>query len=160
MQFECSGPRPCWPTRCWTSTGCWLVKRRGNLACRRTGRATARCEGGYDNEIAVLSPRRPDGKLTTLYRPENGSFVGDVDLHFDADRMLFSMPGHAQPLPDLRDRRRRIGGLRQVTPAEARRRQLRRLLPARRPDHLRLDRLLPRRALRRRRRSRWPTCTS
>ena len=48
---------------------------------------------GYDNEIALLSPVRPGGKLTTLYRPADGRFVGDVDLHFDADRLLFSMPG-------------------------------------------------------------------
>ena len=49
---------------------------------------------GYDNEIAVLSPVTPEGKLTTLYRPKDGSnFVGDVDLHFDAEKMLFSMPG-------------------------------------------------------------------
>ncbi|MFH1268736.1 MAG: hypothetical protein ABIK89_23675, partial [Planctomycetota bacterium] len=48
---------------------------------------------GYDNPIAVLAPVRPDGELTTLYRPEGGRFVGDVDLHFDSDRMLFSMPG-------------------------------------------------------------------
>ena len=47
---------------------------------------------GYDNEIAVLSPVRPGGKLTTLFRPAGGRFVGDVDLHFDADRLLFSMP--------------------------------------------------------------------
>ncbi len=48
---------------------------------------------GYDNQIAVLSPVRPEGKLTTLYRPEGGRFVGDVDLHYDAQRLLFSMPG-------------------------------------------------------------------
>jgi formylglycine-generating enzyme required for sulfatase activity len=48
---------------------------------------------GYDNEIDVLSPVRPDGKLAKLYRPEGGRFVGDLELHFDADRMLFSMPG-------------------------------------------------------------------
>jgi len=60
---------------------------------------------GYDNEIAVLSPVRPDGKLTTFFRPpgesnaKNGKvsglgsrFVGDVDLNFDGDKMLFSMP--------------------------------------------------------------------
>ena len=47
---------------------------------------------GYDNEIAVLSPVRPGGKLTTLYRPEGGRFVGELRLHFDADRLLFSMP--------------------------------------------------------------------
>ncbi len=58
---------------------------------------------GYDDEIAVLSldrsGRPPEGgttnsgKLSTLFRPEGGRFVGDVDLHWDADRMLFSMPG-------------------------------------------------------------------
>jgi len=50
-------------------------------------------KNGYDNEIAVLSPVRPDGELTTLYKPEAGRFVGDVDLEFDADKLLFSMPG-------------------------------------------------------------------
>ncbi|MBC8871342.1 MAG: SUMF1/EgtB/PvdO family nonheme iron enzyme [Planctomycetes bacterium] len=48
---------------------------------------------GFDNQIAVLSPVRPDGELTTFFEPDGGRFVGDVDLHFDADRMLFSMPG-------------------------------------------------------------------
>jgi len=45
---------------------------------------------GYDNEIGVLSLA---GEYHTLYRPENGSFVGDVDLHWDADRLLFTMQG-------------------------------------------------------------------
>ena len=47
---------------------------------------------GYTNEIAVLSPARPGGKLATLYRPDGGRFAGDVRLHFDAGRLLFSMP--------------------------------------------------------------------
>ena len=52
---------------------------------------------GYDNEIAVLSPAGGAGwagplRLETLYRPDGERFVGDVDLHFDADRLLFSMP--------------------------------------------------------------------
>ncbi|MBM3335517.1 hypothetical protein FJY63_12725, partial [Candidatus Sumerlaeota bacterium] len=45
---------------------------------------------GYDNEIAVLSPVRPDGKLTTLYRPANDGYVGEIDLHYDGSRLLFS----------------------------------------------------------------------
>jgi len=45
----------------------------------------------YDNEIAILSPVAPEGKLTTLYQPEGHRFVGDVDLHFDGGRLLFSM---------------------------------------------------------------------
>ena len=48
---------------------------------------------GFDNEIATLSPVRPDGALTTLYRPEKKVFVGDVELDFDADKMLFSSIG-------------------------------------------------------------------
>lgn len=48
---------------------------------------------GYDDEIAVLSPVRPEGQLTTLFRPDGGRFVGDVDLDFDSSRLLFSMPG-------------------------------------------------------------------
>ena len=48
---------------------------------------------GFDDSIEVLSPVRPDGKLDTVFKPDKDVFVGDVDLHFDADRMLFSMPG-------------------------------------------------------------------
>ena len=48
---------------------------------------------GYDNEIAVLSDFRGAGTMTTLFRPEGGRFVGDVDLHWKADRLIFSMPG-------------------------------------------------------------------
>jgi len=48
----------------------------------------------YDNEIATLSPVHPAGELTTLYRPERVTdFVGDIDLHFDAGKMLFSRSG-------------------------------------------------------------------
>jgi len=46
-----------------------------------------------DNEIAVLSPLRPDGRLTTLFRPEKLAYVGEIKLHFDADRILFSSIG-------------------------------------------------------------------
>lgn len=49
---------------------------------------------GYDNEIAVLSGLHSvEPRLETLFRPEGGRFVGDVDLHWEADRLLFSMPG-------------------------------------------------------------------
>ncbi len=57
---------------------------QGNCALRRTG---------YDNQIALMSPVRPGAPLTTLYAPKDTEFVGDVDLNFDADKMVFSMPG-------------------------------------------------------------------
>jgi len=72
---------------------------------------------GYDNEIQVLSPVRPGGAATRLFRPEKGEFVGDIRLHYDADRMLFSMPtakGAWQVFEMGIDGK----GLRQVTPDE------------------------------------------
>lgn len=46
---------------------------------------------GYTNDIALWSPSEPDAPLRTVYRPEEQLFVGDLDLHFGAERLLFSM---------------------------------------------------------------------
>jgi len=81
---------------------------QGNCALPKTG---------YDNEIAILSPLRPDGKLTTLYRPDGDRFVGDVDLHFDAEKMLFSMPA-SKGRWQIWEIRADGTGLRQVTPGD------------------------------------------
>jgi len=48
-------------------------------------------KNGYDNQLVVLSDWKTLPNRKTLLEPENGRFVGDVDLHFDADRVLFSM---------------------------------------------------------------------
>ena len=48
---------------------------------------------GFDNRLCALSPVRPEGKLSPLYQPTGGRFVGDLKLHFDGDRLLFSMSG-------------------------------------------------------------------
>ena len=94
-----------------------LIKRRGNLGLPQNWQGNCVMRGKYDNEIAVLSPVRPDGELTTLYRPEKEVFVGDVDLHWDAGRMIFSMPGENNRYQIFE-----LGvdgeGLRQVTPTE------------------------------------------
>ena len=47
---------------------------------------------GYDNTLVVLSLVRPGGNLETIFRPEGDRFIGDIDLHYDADRLLMSMP--------------------------------------------------------------------
>lgn len=52
---------------------------------------------GYESELVALRPIRPEGELATLFRPAGGEFVGDVDLDFDASRMLFSMPAESGP---------------------------------------------------------------
>jgi formylglycine-generating enzyme required for sulfatase activity len=54
---------------------------------------------GYDNDIVRLSAG-DEGAFTELapvFRPEGSGFVGDVDLHFDGDRMMFSMSDKYDP---------------------------------------------------------------
>ena len=48
---------------------------------------------GHDNALVTLGPRDDDPNPVTLYQPSNTCFIGDVDLHWDAKRMLVSMPG-------------------------------------------------------------------
>lgn len=48
---------------------------------------------GYDDSICVLSPVGPEGEVSTLYKPAKDVFVGDVDLNFDGDKLLFSSIG-------------------------------------------------------------------
>ncbi len=43
----------------------------------------------YEDELVLMSVAG-DGKVTTLHKPASGMFIGDVDLHFDADKLLFS----------------------------------------------------------------------
>lgn len=45
--------------------------------------------GKFDDELVVMSPIC-EGEVRTVYQPGGGKFVGDVDLHFDADRLLFA----------------------------------------------------------------------
>ena len=71
----------------------------------------------WDNEIALLSPVRPEGRLATLYKPDGRRLITDLDLHWDARRLLFSMPGSQNKWQVFE-----IGadgkGLRQVTPGD------------------------------------------
>ncbi|MCX6616942.1 MAG: hypothetical protein NTZ98_12705, partial [Acidobacteria bacterium] len=71
---------------------------------------------GYDNEIAALSPVRPDGKLSALFRPANKELVGDVRLHWDAGRFLFTKPHQGRW--QVFELRADGSGLRQVTPGD------------------------------------------
>ena len=69
---------------------------------------------GWDNEIAVLSPVRPDGRLTTLHRPRGDDYAGEIELHWKADRLLFTAsPGGRYRVFEIRADG---SGLRQVTP--------------------------------------------
>ena len=57
-------------------------------------------------------------KLTTLYKPAKGEFVGDVDLHFDAGQDAVLDARHATAAGRSGRSRADGTGLRQVTPGE------------------------------------------
>ena len=95
-----------------------LKRKRGQLGlptnhqCNSCLKQTA-----YDNEIAVLSPVRPEGALSTLFRPSGRQYVGEIDLHFDGQRLLFTMPnGRNWQIHEIRADG---SGLRQVSREEA-----------------------------------------
>ena len=70
-----------------------LKRKRGQLGLPTNHQCNATLDqAGYDNELAVLSQVGDGMHLTTLYRPEGGHYVGEMDLHCDADRLLFTMP--------------------------------------------------------------------
>jgi formylglycine-generating enzyme required for sulfatase activity len=87
----------------------------------------------WTNEIAVLSPARPQGTLTTLFKPDASRLVSDLDLHWDASKLLFSMPDRSNHwqiceltvLPALRSPGAQtpggsapgVGSFRQLTPS-------------------------------------------
>ncbi len=48
---------------------------------------------GIDNAIAVLSDLREDGELAVLQQPEGGRFVGDLALHFEGRKFMYSSIG-------------------------------------------------------------------
>ncbi|MFC1761717.1 SUMF1/EgtB/PvdO family nonheme iron enzyme [Planctomycetota bacterium] len=43
---------------------------------------------GYNSKIARLNLRT--GKVTDVYEPTDGAFMGELDLHYDAEKLLFS----------------------------------------------------------------------
>jgi formylglycine-generating enzyme required for sulfatase activity len=72
---------------------------------------------GWDNEIAVLSVDYLESPLTTLYTPSKGRLVNEMDLHFNGNKLMFSMPDDKKRWQifemDLNTRR-----LRQVSPVD------------------------------------------
>ncbi len=73
-----------------------LVRRKseGDRGLPANWQGNERLRGNnYTNDLALLSLDRPDAALQTVFRPQKRLFVGDLDLHFDGKRLLFSMPG-------------------------------------------------------------------
>jgi formylglycine-generating enzyme required for sulfatase activity len=94
-----------------------LKRKRGQLGLPVNHKCNSGIERtGYDNEIAVLSPVRPGGKLQTLFRPAASEYVGEIDLDYDAEKLLFTMP--KGPTWQIFEIRADGTGLRQVSPGD------------------------------------------
>lgn len=95
-----------------------LVKRsEANLCLPQNWQGNSSVNPATDNEIAALTLKDSNPVLRTVFRPAKNWFVGDVDLNFDADRMLFSSIGTHQRW-QIFEVRTDGTGLRQVTPAD------------------------------------------
>ena len=48
----------------------------------------ARGKGRYNNALALVNPQDAQGEAVTIIEDPNDSFVGDINLHWNADKML------------------------------------------------------------------------
>ena len=48
----------------------------------------ARGKDRYENALAIVHPQNAQGEAKTIIENPNGSFVGDINLHWDADKIL------------------------------------------------------------------------
>lgn len=71
----------------------------------------------WTNEIAVVSPARPDGAISTLFKPDSAWLISDVDLNFDGQKMSFAMPD-ARKKWQIFELGANGSGLKQLTPSE------------------------------------------
>ena len=70
-----------------------LIKREAtNLGLPANWQANSSMNPSMQNEVVLLDLKNP-AELKTVYRPAEPRFVGDLNLHFDADRLLFSSIG-------------------------------------------------------------------
>jgi formylglycine-generating enzyme required for sulfatase activity len=71
-----------------------LVKRDGSRLCLPANwQGNSSVKPATVNEIATLSLREKNVPLQRVFKPQRDVFVGDVRLHFDGERMLFSSIG-------------------------------------------------------------------
>jgi formylglycine-generating enzyme required for sulfatase activity len=95
-----------------------LVKRNeGNLCLPQNWQGNTSVNPQVENEIATLEYKKGGAALETFYKPEKNYYVGDVDLNFDADKMLFSSIGTHNRWQVFEIKTDRTG-LRQITPAD------------------------------------------
>ncbi|MBL9129072.1 MAG: SUMF1/EgtB/PvdO family nonheme iron enzyme, partial [Verrucomicrobiales bacterium] len=72
--------------------------------------------GEFEDVLAVISDLRSGGRVTPVFRPENGETLIDPVLHYDGDRLLFAKNGTRQKNWRVWELKLGDGVPRQVTP--------------------------------------------
>ncbi len=71
-----------------------LVKREaGHLGLPQNWQGNTSVKPQMENEVATLDIKTRGANLQTIYKPAQPWFVGDLNLHWDAQKMLFSSIG-------------------------------------------------------------------
>jgi formylglycine-generating enzyme required for sulfatase activity len=95
-----------------------VVKRRENeLALPQNWQGNSSLNPRVENELCLLPVRTPGAPLKTFYQPAQTYYVGDVDLNYDADKLLFSSIGSHNRW-QVFEIHMDGTGLRQVTPGD------------------------------------------
>ncbi|MGL6226668.1 MAG: SUMF1/EgtB/PvdO family nonheme iron enzyme [Thermoguttaceae bacterium] len=76
----------------------------------------SRGKGDYGNALVTVPPRHANGEYRTVLEGPQGSFVGDIALHWDADKMLVTALGEDKTW-QVFEVNLDGTGLRQVTPS-------------------------------------------
>lgn len=72
----------------------YVERREPNLGLPANWESNSSLPGtGYDNRLCVMSLRGKTESPYVLFEPSGQCYVGEVDLHFEADKLLLSMPG-------------------------------------------------------------------
>ncbi|GHT28581.1 hypothetical protein FACS18942_09120 [Planctomycetales bacterium] len=77
----------------------------------------ARGKHNYNNALATVNPQDPQGEANTIIEDPNNSFVGDVCLHWDADKMLVTALAQDKTWQIHELQLSGEGGLKQITPS-------------------------------------------
>ena len=75
-----------------------LIKRKAKylgLAANFQGNSHLR-QLGNEDEIVTLQFKESNATLKTLYKPERSELITDIELDFNAEKMMFSKPSKAQ----------------------------------------------------------------
>jgi formylglycine-generating enzyme required for sulfatase activity len=97
--------------------GLLLVRRRKHDGMFVNGSARWYPKSGFDDEILRLTSVRPGGQLINVFHPEVPVFAGEMDLHWDAQRLLLTTIGSKNCFHTF-ELNLATRALRQLTPAE------------------------------------------